>query len=1407
MRGRRLSCISMYLGLVCASAALQAGADDPTYYVRASSWQETIRLSRQALAEQERKAGRAMGLPDFGASDFTVLAWIRTTAGGTIVSKSAPNDVWYRPGKSFFVRGGRLGYDVGCVGVRGGSTRVADGQWHHVALAVGRDGTFEFYVDGKLDGQSTLKADPDDPEHIVRIGCTAPRFAEPNAFKGDIDEVRILGRKLRLEEIKAESLEPRLPAAGWWRFEEDAKDSSGQNNHGRLTGAAPCGGKIGKALRFDGSGVVEIPDADAARLRAALWKLIERDFADADKQQMTWEKQDRIWDQDWDANDLTALARRYVEAATRTRPTSAQVEDMQASLKDRSGLEAARQMYYRAKMLDDVMAGVHRLNFASLRLAIEDLCAAFGDEYSRGRQYLAQLDAFERSAPQVLARLAIGDQESFHNSLALLNMRREALLGNPLLNFDRILLVKRSAKSPRLGLPANWQGNSSLPKTGYDNEIAVLSPVRTKGALTTLFKPPDNSQRFVGDVDLHFDADRLLFSMPGSNDRWQVFEIRADGSGLRQVTPAHHKDVDNYDACYLPDGRIIFDSSACMQGIPCVRGGDHVANLYLLDPDSASVRQLCFDQDHNWYPSVLNNGRVLFTRWEYTDTPHAFNRLLFHMNPDGTEQMEYYGSNSYWPNAIFYARAVPGHPSKVVGIVTGHHGVARMGELVIFDPAKGRFEAGGVVQRIPGYGKKVEPVLLDNLVDKSWPKFLHPYPLSDKYFLVSCQPTPQSLWGIYLVDVFDNMTLLHEVDGYALLEPIPFRKTPRPPIIPDKTDLKRSDGLVYLSDIYAGPGLKGVPRGAVKQLRLFTYHFAYQGMGGQQDRVGLDGPWDIKRVLGTAPVYEDGSAYFRVPANTPISLQPLDADGKALQLMRSWLTAMPGEFVSCAGCHERQNTSQPNRTTLAAQKPAADIAPWRGPVRGFSFVREVQPVLDKYCVTCHGGKEGQSKPDLTAKDPIVVHPIPNQHGMGRFSPSYYALRRFVRAPTIESDLHLLDPMEFNADTTDLVQMLMKGHKGVSPDAEAWDRLITWIDLGAPCHGTWREVVGAERMKDQPARRRELRKLYAGVDEDPEAVAETPPALATQSSGSPGLPREPELPRCAGWPFDSREALRRQAATGQPSWRVDLGNGVTMDLGRIPAGEFVIGDATGYPDEQPLTRVRIEKSFSLGTFEVTNEQYRLFDETHDSRLERGGFLQFSVRERGHSLNGPKQPVVRVSWNDATAFCRWLSQKTGKRFTLPTEAQWEYACRAGTSTPLFYGDIDADFSAFANLADQTLNDIERLGWNLPYAAIPPWHPADMRFNDKGRVSVDVGSYSPNAWGLCDMHGNVCEWTRTTYKPYPYRDESQNTASYAGRKTVRGGSWDDRQKDSRSAFRLSYPAWQKVYNVGFRVACEEQ
>ncbi len=1060
------------------------------------------------------------------------------------------------------------------------------------------------------------------------------------------------------------------------------------------------------------------------------------------------------------------------------------------------------------------------LELEALRLAIEDLQQTFGLRYPQGSAFLGRTERLGETLRSARVNPTTAEAATALATVArdLAGLREEALLANPLLDFDRLLLVRR--RTNQLGLPQNWQGNSSLPARGYDNEIAVLSPVRPGGRLTTVHRPAQDV--FVGDVELHYDADRLMYSSLGSHGRWQVFELPIDpatgmasSGGPRELKLTNEPDVDHYDACYLPDGRIIFCGTSMLVGVPCVDGSDHVANLFLHDPAEGSVRQLTFDQDHDWSPVMQSDGRVLYQRWEYADTPHSNTRLLFRMNPDGTTQEEFYGSNSYWPNSMFYARPIPGHPTRVVAIATGHHGVPRMGELVILDPARGRREAAGAVQRIPGRGRSVDPVIKDNLVDASWPKFLHPFPLSEKYFLVSAKPTASAAWGVYLVDVFDNLVRIADAPGQALLEPLPLRRTPRPPLIPDRVQPGRQDAVVYLADIYQGEGLRGVPRGTVKALRVFAYHWSYQGMGGLLGTIGLDGPWDIRRILGTVPVESDGSAYFRVPANTPIAVQPLDGEGCALQLMRSWFTAMPGENLSCVGCHERQN-STPSVAPLSAFRGGSprEIEPWHGPARGFGYRREVQPVIDRHCIECHDGEANEAGTvvmDLRGTENIrdfamVTPGHAGQHG-GKFSVGYANLHRFVRRPGIESDYHLLTPLEYHAGTTELVQLLRQGHHGIQLGAEDWDRLFTWIDLNAPYHGSWSEEIGTPGL--QIARRRELRKRYAGMDDDdaetlPPAPAPVTPAVrSAPEPATASIAATPAIPVVAGWPFDAAEAVRRQQAAGpHTTRRVDLGDGVMLELVLVPAGSFV--PSIPDPGTVAVAPVRVERAFWMARCETDNAQFARFDPAHDSRVESKMSYQFGIH--GLPMNQPRQPVVRVSWEQAMAFCQWLGARAGETFTLPTEGQWEWACRSGAATPFAFGDLASDFSAHANLADVRITDLA----SDPYTVWSPltkptryddYTPRDSRFDDGQAISAPTGSYRPNAWGVHDLHGNVWEWTRSGLR----EGGDADSASAAGVRVVRGGSWYDRPPRATASYRLAYPPWQKVFNVGFRVIAE--
>ncbi len=331
---------------------------------------------------------------------------------------------------------------------------------------------------------------------------------------------------------------------------------------------------------------------------------------------------------------------------------------------------------------------------------------------------------------------------------------------------------------------------------------------------------------------------------------------------------------------------------------------------------------------------------------------------------------------------------------------------------------------------------------------------------------------------------------------------------------------------------------------------------------------------------------------------------------------------------------------------------------------------------------------------------------------------------------------------------------------------------------------------------------ELLQRYGGVDDDPEAIPNVHREPVTPQMPPPAEPPAP-ITAPTDWPFDAAKARRRQTVAGSPTrLTLDLGAGVSMDFVRIPAGEFVLGDPAGYSDERPQQAVKITRPFWIGACEVTNEQFQRFRPSHDSGSEPMLWLKWHP---GHfaALNQPRQPVCRVSWDEASEFCVWLSLQVGKLCTLPDEAQWEWACRAGNDAPWSFGATAAEFPAFANLADSALLD---LGRQAAMEKVKPFFAVEPD-NDRQAVSAQVGSYQPNAWGVYDMHGNVAEWTASAALSYPFRaDDARHTMSSVDpRRIVRGGSWYHRADLPRSACRLSFQSWQRVFNVGSRVVCE--
>jgi formylglycine-generating enzyme required for sulfatase activity len=1026
--------------------------------------------------------------------------------------------------------------------------------------------------------------------------------------------------------------------------------------------------------------------------------------------------------------------------------------------------------------------------------AIKHLAARWPDRFDESK-LLAELKLHTAQLKTVAAALKKQGDAALPAAGAIIDFKRRVLLSNPVIDFDRILTVQRNrpgkGKSKgnvgQTGMAANWLVNTSVPKNGWEGAIGIMS-------LDGKFAPLTESTFFMGDVNLHFDAEKALFSSIAKNNTWQVFELNIKDKSIRQVSSGKHPDIHNFDPCYLPDGKIIYVSTSGFQGVPCIGGGGDIANLHVMNNDGTGIRRLAFDQESNWNPYLMENGRIMYTRWEYTDLSHFWSRILFTMNPDGTDQRAYYGSNSWWPNSLFYAKSVPGHPHAFTAVASGHHGSKRAGQLILFDVAKGRNDADGVLQAIPGFGKPVKPIVVDQYFSAGWPKFLHPTPLSRNVHIAAAKLNRSDRYGVYLVDAMDNILPLKRSTSHHYLEPIPVRKRKRPPIIPDRVDLKAKDATVVLSDIYSGPGLAGVPRGAVKKLRVFKYEFSPKGFGGHA-QAGIQSGWDIKVILGTIDVEKDGSAMFQVPYNTPLALQPLDADGKALALMRSWMTAMPGEVLSCIGCHESQNDAPPSKPAIASLKPRQSIKPWYGPTRGFSFLREIQPVLDKHCVGCHDGSTtltpgGMKKGRIDLANAELGRFGDHNFMQNVMPQSYFQLQQFVRRPGPEGNLHLLTPLNYHANTSELVQMLAKGHHNVKLDAEAWDRLITWIDLNAQAHGSYGEMHPSAGSKKALVRRAELYKEYGtGLEMESELIGK--PYEKKETFTAPEkLPAPAAAPKLANWPYQAKAAATEN---------LDLGDGVKMEVVSIPAGKFVMGSNSESPDEQPMHQTAIDKPFKMGVTEVTLQQYQQFAKDHKNGLysKPGVVIRY-----GFSMDKASYPVIRVSWDQANAFCQWLSKKTGRKISLPTESQWEWACRSGTDTATSFGDDVTKYPKFANLSDPT-SDNRR----TKYMPSNHWTLAQKNkvSADKAHCLNDVGAYQANAFGLKDMLGNVAEWTRSEMRAYPYSQKDRRNELRTGRKVVRGGSWNDRPVRATSSYRLAYPSWQRVYNVGFRIIIE--
>ena len=578
---------------------------------------------------------------------------------------------------------------------------------------------------------------------------------------------------------------------------------------------------------------------------------------------------------------------------------------------------------------------------------------------------------------------------------------------------------------------------------------------------------------------------------------FHLFEINADGTGLKQLT---FGDFDDLDPIYLPDGHIMFSTTRGHTYVRC--GPDFPA--YILarcDRDGKNIYIISQNNEPDYLPSLLNDGRVVFSRWEYTDKEQKRVQSLWTVNPDGTNVTAFWGNQSVWPDHLAEPRAIPGS-GRVMFVGVGHHEWFN-GSVGIVDPARGLNYPKGLSKVTPdlpwaevGDGPVRPPSENDNYhAAGKFTAYKTPYPLSAEDFLVSAKRGNK--FNLYLMDTCGNRELIYK-GRHNAWHAIPFKPRKKPPLLRDavawpgtgKDHKPVKNGVFLSSNVFQGAPL--LPKDKVKYLRVIqsdartytTWHKTYQTAGPAISATQAD---SVKRILGTVPIESDGSVCFEAPPGKALHFQLLDKDFLCIQTMRSFTGVMPGEIRGCLGCHELQNTAGAaaagrSKTGIALRKPPARLAPppW-GVSVSIGYERFVQPILDRYCGKCHQGDgKGRKKLDMTLRHSAArwgrwrSRNIPSP-----FKEPYLTLvgGRFGWNGKIKMDKHglpgsisgclvvegypernpeslaTLKPMTHLSYTSKLIHNAMSGkHNKVKVDAVSLRRLIAWVDANGPFLG-------------------------------------------------------------------------------------------------------------------------------------------------------------------------------------------------------------------------------------------------------------------------------------------------------------------------------------------------------------------
>ena len=739
-------------------------------------------------------------------------------------------------------------------------------------------------------------------------------------------------------------------------------------------------------------------------------------------------------------------------------------------------------------------AGAGDADFDALAAAIGHLRQTFGARYPGAEEFLNRLALVRES----------GDRDAFAA------LRREALLANPLVSGRPILFVTRPQYRNEHGTEATMYQTGQINTRCFNGVGAVnLLDVAT-GKVTTLLDVPEGIAR---DPEVHFDGGKILFSMRRDiEDDYHLYEIDANGKGLRQLTFAPA--VSDIQPVYLPDGTIVFSSTRDPKYIPCQR--HLMANLFRMNGDGSNIRQIGYNTQFEGRSSLMPDGRILYTRWEYVDKHFSSAYGLWTVNPDGTDHALYYGNYAWQPGAIVDARIVPG-TKNFLAVFTAVHELG-WGAMIVGDRSLGLDGDRPILRSWPAdiarymthwaVEERVKGEHFDSF--KAMPiKYEDPYPLSAEFFLCVRQLGRGGRTGIFLVDVFGNELLVHE-QAPGCFDPMPLAPRPRPPVLPSHVDYRQNEGAFYVENVYVGEFMDRVRPGSVKYLRVVEAPskraWAPRGMGDWSPPGSPDSHHPVavnwnhynhKRILGAAPVEADGSAYFTVPAGRFVYFQLLDANGVMIHSMRSGTMLQPGEKKGCVGCHEdhlRQTTSAAKQVA-AVRRPPRRLSDWYGPPRNFSYAAEVQPVLDKHCLKCHDYGKKAEKLNLSGdKGALFSHSYTNL--MAR-SPSNYVRAEHevdddADLPLISSvgagPVKVIPPQSWGAHRSRLIRMLQKGHNDVKLDRESFERIVTWIDLNAPYYPSHQSYYVANTAGRCPLDHKDMLELGKLVRQAPWGAA-------------------------------------------------------------------------------------------------------------------------------------------------------------------------------------------------------------------------------------------------------------------------------------------------------------------------------